>query len=84
MKRLWFTLFSLLAIATMTLTACGPKATPVATQVATEPPTQKPAEVAPTEAPTTPPQPAATLRNSARDSGILTTANSSADSPSLL
>ncbi len=47
MKRLWFTLFSLLIIATVALTACGPKATPVATAA---PATPAPA----TEVPTVP------------------------------
>jgi maltose-binding protein MalE len=38
MRHRWFTLFTLLVIAGMALTACGAKATPVATEVATEAP----------------------------------------------
>ncbi len=56
MKGKWLILFSLLAVVSMLLAACGPKATPVATAVATEKP------VAPTEAPTDTPAPVATLK----------------------
>ncbi len=63
MNRKWLLFFSLLLIAGMLLTACGPQATPTATQPpATQPPATQPPATQPPAAPTTPPQPAATLR----------------------
>jgi arabinogalactan oligomer / maltooligosaccharide transport system substrate-binding protein len=56
MNRKWLTLSTLLIVAALALTACGPKATPVATQ-----PPVPPTKVA-TEAPTVPPAPSAQLK----------------------
>jgi arabinogalactan oligomer/maltooligosaccharide transport system substrate-binding protein len=53
MKRTLFTLFSILVISTMLLTACGPTATEAPTEVATEAPANEVVTEAPTEAPLT-------------------------------
>jgi peptide/nickel transport system substrate-binding protein len=57
MKRTLYLLFSLLALASMALAACGPKPTPTVAPATQAPATQPPATEAPTTAPTEAPAP---------------------------